>query len=273
MKVALIYDFDKTLSTHDMQEFGYFDDLGMNDSSTFWKEVDEWSISHHMDHILTYLYAMVKTSKEKHQAITKESLAKYGPQIEYFDGVEQWFDLIKEEGIKRDIEVEHYIISSGLKEIIEATPIAKHFKKIYACEFLYDENKEAVWPKLAVNYTMKTQFVFRINKGILEIENDQDLNEHLDEHLKYMPFTHMIYIGDGFTDVPSMKLIRSNGGHAIAVYPKKDQSANVSQELLKYQRVDYSALADYRKDQRLHHLVCAILDHLSNEKVLRDLKG
>ncbi len=272
MKVALIYDFDKTLSTHDMQEFGYFDDLGLKSSDNFWAEVEELCQKEHMDHILTYLYHMVESSKAKGIAITRERLASYGPKIEFFEGVLDWFELINNEGLKRGIEIEHYIISSGLTEIIENTAIAKYFRKVFACEFLYDAKGEAIWPKLSVNYTMKTQFVFRINKNILEIENDNDLNQHLEEHLKYMPFTNMIYIGDGFTDVPSMKLIRSNGGYAIAVYHKGQNQKDVSEQLLEHQRVNFIAPADYRKDQRLHGLINAILDQLSSQKHLRDLQ-
>jgi hypothetical protein len=216
---------------------------------------------------------MVESSKAKHVAITRERLASYGPNIEFFEGVEEWFKLINREGLKRGIEVEHYIISSGLKEIIENTSIAQYFRKVFACEFLYDKNGEAIWPKLSVNYTMKTQFVFRINKNILEIENDSDLNQHIDEHLKYMPFTQMIYIGDGFTDVPSMKLIRSNGGYAIAVYQKDKDKVDISEQLLAHQRVNFIAPADYRKDKRLHQLINAIFDQLSSQKHLRELES
>lgn len=273
MKIALIYDFDKTLSTHDMQEFGYFDDLGLSSSNDFWKEVEDLCQKEHMDHILMYMFHMVESSKAQNIAITRERLANYGPKIEFFSGVDKWFDLINAEGKRRGLEVEHYIISSGLKEIIENSPIAKHFKKIFACEFLYDAKGEAVWPKLSVNYTMKTQFVFRINKNILEIENDKDLNQHIDEEKKYMPFTNMIYIGDGLTDVPSMKLIRSNGGYAIAVYHEDENDSMVRSELLDHKRVNFIAQADYREGKRLHHLINAIFDQVSSQNLLKELQN
>lgn len=273
MKVALCYDFDKTLSIKDMQEFGFFKDLGYEKSSDFWTGVDRLSKDQHMDHILTYLYEMVVQSKARGKSITREMLARYGKSIEFYPGVNTWFYLLQEEGKKRDMEIEHYIISSGLKEIIDETSIAKHFKKIYACEFLYDEKGEAVWPKLSVNYTMKTQFLFRVNKGILEIDNDEDLNKHVDSSMKPIPFTHMIYIGDGFTDVPSMKLVKSNGGHAIAVRPFGHEYSETTQSLLDDQRVDFTAEADYREGQRLHKIVNAILDQLQNEALLKELHG
>jgi len=272
MKIALMYDFDKTLSYKDMQEYGFFNDLGYDDAKTFWQGVDERSHLQKMDHILTYLYEMVHQCKARNLPLTKSRLAGYGKQIEFYPGVTSWFELMNEEADQRGIQLEHYIISSGLKEIIDQTPISKYFKKIYACEYLYDENDEAVWPKLSVNYTMKTQFIFRINKGILEIDNDEDLNKHQDEATKPISFRNMIYIGDGFTDVPSMKLVKSNGGHAIAVSAPGHKDSEVTQSLLKDHRVDFVAEADYTEGKRLHVLICSIFDTLVAQKNLEALK-
>lgn len=273
MKVAILYDFDKTLSIKDMQEFGFFKDLGYTSSQPFWDEVNTFSSVHHMDHILTYLYKMVEKAKEKGVPVTKTMLERYGQSIEFYPGVETWFDMMNAEATQRDFELEHYILSSGLTEIIEKTPIAHHFKKVYACSFLYDDKGHAIWPKLSVNYTMKTQFLYRINKGILDIENDEDLNKFQSIEDRPIPFTHMIYIGDGFTDVPSMKLVKANGGHAIAVSPYGKSKTQTTNQLLFDERVDFTAEADYRKGQRLHTLMCAIFDALKQSDKLKELEG
>lgn len=273
MKIAILYDFDKTLSIKDMQEFGFFKDLGYAQSKPFWDEVNTFSKAARMDHILAYLYKMVEKSKERKVPLTRELLARYGSQIEFYPGVLEWFEICAKEALDRDIELEHYILSSGLTEIIEQTPIAHHFKKVYACEFLYDEHGQAIWPKLSVNYTMKTQFLFRINKGILDIDNDEDLNKFMPESQRPIPFTHMVYIGDGFTDVPSMKLVKANGGHAIAVSPYGTPHTTITQQLLEDQRVDFTAEADYRAGQRLHKIICAIFDQLKQEHQLKELQG
>ena len=174
MKIALLYDFDKTLSDRDMQEYGFIEDLGFKDPAEFWDLVDQQAKSNSMDHILAYLYEMVHQSALKGHTLTKEGLRAYATRVELYPGVRSWFEVIYLYGVTMGYEVEHYIVSSGLKEIIEATPIAQYFTKIYACEFNYDEHKQAIWPKLVVNYTMKTQFIYRINKGVLDINNDED---------------------------------------------------------------------------------------------------
>ena len=155
-----------------------------------------------MDKILAYMYLMIKESKSSEKPIKRENFVTLGGNIEFFNGVEEWFDRITEYGKEKGVTIEHYIISSGLKEIIEGSKIYKKFKKIYACEFLYEENGLAVWPKMAVNYTTKTQFLFRINKGVLDISEDEKLNQYVDNDDRPIPFRNMIYIGDGLTDVP-----------------------------------------------------------------------
>ncbi len=271
MKIALLYDFDKTLSDRDMQEYGFIEDLGFKDPAEFWDQVDLRAKSNSMDHILAYLYEMIHQSKLKDKAVTKEGLAQYAKRVELYPGVKAWFELINHYGETCGYEVEHYIVSSGLKEIIEATPIASYFKKIYACEFYYDEQGQAVWPKLVVNYTMKTQFIYRINKGVLDINNDEDLNKHQADEDKPIPFTHMIYIGDGLTDVPSMKLIKNSGGHSIAVYPSNKEPKEVTIDLLGYGRVDFVAPADYNQGSRLHHIILTIINKIYGNDCLNRL--
>ena len=182
---------------------------------------------------------------------------KLGRDLEFFPGVTEWFDRIRRFGDELGVTVEHYIISSGLREIIEGSEIADAFREVFACEFLYDENEVACWPKNAVNYTTKTQFLFRINKGVLDISNDVDLNTYTPEDERRVPFRNMIYIGDGLTDVPCMKLVKVNGGYSIAVYG--DETLPKVRPLLADNRVNFIEPADYREGSELDSTVKNIL--------------
>ena len=249
--VAIMYDFDKTLCTKDMQEYTFIPSLAES-AKEFWEETTQLARKEKMDAILTYMYLMLKKSKAKNKKISRQAFIDAGRDIELYPGVNDWFDRIKKYGLDNGVCIEHYIISSGLKEIIEGCPISDKFKQIYACEFHYDVNGVADWPKTAVNYTNKTQYLFRINKGILDLSNDRELNKFVHEDDRRVPFRNMIYIGDGMTDVPCMKLVKLNGGHSIAVY-KKDKTAG--NELLKDRRVDYTLKADYREGKELDSIV------------------
>lgn len=266
--VAIMYDFDKTLCTKDTQAYSFIPSLGMTESQ-FWGFANDLSIQEHMDSVLSYMYAMVKMSKDKNVPLLRRNLVDMGKNVELFDGVESWFKRISDFGIEQGVQVEHYVISSGMKEIIEGTPISKYLKSIFACEFLYDENGNGVWPKTDVNYTNKTQFVYRINKGVLDVANDNDLNRSMPDDSKRIPFCNMIYIGDGLTDVPCMKMMKAYGGYSIAVYQSRDSKV---EDLLRKGRVDYIYPADYRNGTGLDVTVkniirkMAICDILTNEK-------
>jgi 2-hydroxy-3-keto-5-methylthiopentenyl-1-phosphate phosphatase len=240
--VALIYDFDKTLCTKDMQEYSFIPKVNM-DAKDFWKESNALAEEKKMDRVLAYMYLMLERAQATRQRIWREDFVALGKDLEFFPGVEEWFSRIQQFGNEMELDVEHYIISSGLREIIEGSSIFKYFREVFACEFLYDQNHVACWPKNAINYTTKTQFLFRINKGVLDISNDIDLNKYTPEDERRVPFRNMIYIGDGMTDVPCMKLVKVNGGCSIAVYQQGERQ-NV-EELLKHKRVDFLASADY----------------------------
>ena len=262
--IAMIYDFDKTLCTKDMQEYGFIPSLGMS-ADEFWGAVNELTDREQMDSILAYMFMMVKMAHEKNTPVSRDTFLNLGKGVQYFEGVEAWFDRITRYGEEIGVTVEHYIVSSGIKEIIEGTGIAKYFKKIYACEFMYRDNV-IQWPKMAVNYTAKTQFMFRINKGVLDIDSKSamELNRYTPEDERRVPFRHMIYIGDGPTDVPCMKLIKSYGGQAICVYdPEKGDSRALP--LLRDDRVNFIAPADYREGQRLEHVVQTIIRKMAAE--------
>ena len=257
--VAMMYDFDKTLSTKDMQEYSFIPKLGLT-AQEFWAQSNALAKEQKMDRILSYMYMMVRMSKDKHQPIRREDFVALGKKIQLYPGVEDWFSRINAFGLEQGVRVEHYLISSGLKEIVEGCSIFDQFKEVYASEFLYDENGVAVWPKLAVNYTAKTQFLFRINKGVLDISNDLDLNRSIPDELRPVPFRNMIYIGDGLTDVPCMKLVKLNRGQSLAVY-KKEKATGYS--LLTDKRVDLIAPADYREGKKLDTLVKMILQKMA----------
>ncbi len=247
--IALLYDFDKTLCTKDMQEYTFIPNVHMT-AEEFWRETTEISRSEKMDKILVYMRLMLEKAHQNRISIRENEFVKLGKDLEFYPGVEEWFDNINAIGELHGVIIEHYIISSGLREIIEGSSISKHFTKIYGCEFLYDENDVACWPKNAVNYTTKTQFLFRINKGVLDLADDQSLNEHTPQDDRRVPFRNMIYIGDGMTDVPCMRLVKEHGGYSIAVH-KENDSKNAN-KLLLAGRVNFSQNADYRKGEELY---------------------
>lgn len=266
-KVALIYDFDKTLCSKDMQEYSFIPNLNMT-SSTFWNEVSNFTKEEKMDKILGYMYMMIKKSQEINKDITIPYLNSLGSSVELFPGVLNWFNNINEYGKKIDLEIEHYIVSSGIKEIIEGTSIAKYFKEIYACEFLY-VNNVAVWPKQSINYTAKTQYISRINKGVLDIADDVTLNKMMSDDERRISSKNMIYFGDGLTDIPSMKMTRSYGGYAIAVYQNND--TKLVKELINENRIDFYAKANYNENEELDKIVKTILNDISTKTKLNNL--
>lgn len=261
--VAIIYDFDKTLCTKDMQEYGFIPSVELT-SSEFWQKVNALTNAQHMDSILAYMYTMLEEAKLHKIAIQREDFTKLGTGVEYFAGVLDWFDRISQFGKAYGVRIEHYIVSSGIKEIIEGTCIADKFERIYACEFMYDSNGMAVWPKFAVDYTTKTQFLFRINKGVLDVDSSSDtkLNRYTPESDRRIPFRNMVYIGDGLTDVPCMKLVKANGGQSIAVYDVA-KSKEQAEKLRENDRVNYVAPADYRENSDLDELLKTILQKIA----------
>ena len=265
--IALLYDFDKTLCTQDMQNYAFIPSLGMTPEE-FWREANGFGRQEHMDGILAYMYTMLRKSREKGLSFSRGDLVEMGRSIVLFPGVRDWFARINAFGESLGVEVEHYILSSGLREIIEGSGISHEFRKIYASEFYYDETGAPVWPKLDVNFTAKTQFVYRINKGVLDVANDKDLNASMPDDSKRVPFTNMIYVGDGLSDVPCMKMMRTYGGQAIAVYQPESRSA--VEELLYRGRVDFIFPADYREDTELDRTVKNIIRKMAVTDLLTE---
>lgn len=266
--IAICYDFDKTLTPDDMQAQGFIQSVGY-DVQDFWDEVNAMASNQEMDTNLAYMYKMVQEARGKH-IFNRQSLAEYGSKIDLFPGVETWFDRINEYGNLAGIEIEHYIISSGLKEMIEGTVLGKKgvFKRIYASSFYYDDKGEAVWAAQAINYTNKTQFLFRIEKGVLDI-NDDEVNSYYKPGEHRVPFTHMIYIGDSDTDIPCMRLVSMNGGHSIGVYnPYTEDKAKVYR-MIREKRIQHFAEADYSEGKELESLVKLVINKLSAQDILQ----
>lgn len=250
--IAIMYDFDKTLCTRDMQEYTFLPNLGIN-ADKFWTEANKLRIEGNMDQVLSYMYLMFRKTIDNNRSLKRDYLNEMGKDVELFPGVIDWFDRINEYGKSLGFEIEHYIISSGLKEIIEGSKIGNKFKSIFASEFFYNEDGNAMWPKLAVNYTNKTQFLIRINKGILDISDDNRLNDKMLENDRRISTSNMIYIGDGFTDVPCMKLTRENGGVSIAVYT--DKNYDTAKKLLNDGRINYMVKSDYREGTEIDEII------------------
>lgn len=261
---ALIYDFDGTLSPGNMQEFSFIAALGMS-KEDFWKKSNRMSEDNDANGILCYMKLMLDEAAYRHISLKRESFRNFGREIELFNGVEEWFDLINDYGKKRGVTIKHYINSSGLKEMIEGTKIASKFENIYACSFIYDTDGKAVWPAVAVDFTTKTQFLFKISKGISSVSDNKEVNKYMPEDERPIPFRRMIYFGDGDTDIPCMKMVKQNGGHSIAVYNPKKQKKEVAKHLIREERVNFICPADYGKDSEIYKIVTTIIDKIKSD--------
>ena len=276
--IAFLYDFDKTLCTTDMEDYAFIPSLG-NTPAEFWGRANAFGWENRMDGLLAYMYTMIQECAAQNIKLDRAFLNHCGESIQLFPGVREWFARINAFGESLGVQVEHYVISSGLREIIEGSGIAQEFREIYACEFYYNENGDACWPKLDVNFTNKTQFVYRINKGILDVSRDRELNDSMPDDSKRVPFTNMIYMGDGLSDVPCMKMMRAYGGQAIAVYQASNRQG--VEKLLADGRVDFIFPADYREGMELDRTVRDILRKMTitdrllevNNRQLRSIGG
>ena len=262
--IALIYDFDKTLSPRDMQEYGFMSGINM-EAKAFWEKCREFTLKNRADGILAYMYMMQHCARGN-MPLTRDVLRDLGQTVEFFPGVEGWFDRINTIGNELGADVEHYIISSGLTEIIEGSRIGDRFKAIFAASFCYDEYGCPVWPATDVNYTSKTQYLFRINKGILDVTNDSDLNAYTPEYKRRVPFANMIYFGDGLTDVPTMKMTRQKGGYSIVVHAPGE--TDLSDDMLLQNRADFAIEADYSAGSELEDTVRDLIRRIVDSTAL-----
>jgi 2-hydroxy-3-keto-5-methylthiopentenyl-1-phosphate phosphatase len=262
--IAIIYDFDRTLATEDLQNFGFIPALGLTPDE-FWSQTNDLSNKFGIEKILAYMYKMMIEAKKKNIKMTPSYLKELGKKVQFFPGLLQWFSRINTFGNEQGVQIEHYIITSGTKEIIEGTAIANEFKAIFGCEFLFDPiSEEPIWPKIAINYTMKTQYFFRIAKGIFNQSDDQKVNERLKE--KRIRYRNIIYVGDGLTDVPAMLLAKQNGGKSIAVYAKGEQEK--AAVLVHDDRVNFICEADYRLNSMLDKVMKLTIQQMAITELL-----
>ena len=270
-KVALVYDFDGTLSPGNMQEYGFIQALGKSPEE-FWGKSNSISEEQEMNGILAYMKIMIDEARKAGISLKRESFVEFGRNIELYPGVREWFALVNSYGAERGVKVEHYIISSGLVEMIEGSPIGGEFKKIFASAFLYNDKGNAVWPAVAVDFTTKTQFLFKITKGIMDIADNRRVNASVPDEDKPVPFSNMIYVGDGTTDIPCMKIVKMFHGNAIAVYNNESKRA-YAQQLLSEDRVNFIAPTDYTASGAMFAMVRAIIDKVKAESEYNKLKN
>ena len=262
--IALVYDFDGTLSPKPMQEYTFLPQIGVSPKK-FWSEVNKLTKEHEAEGLITYMHLMYKKAKAKGIEIRRQDLVNLGENVELFHGVTEWFENINQyikELSNNTVSVRHYLVSSGLKEIVEGTSIYPHFHNVFASEYLF-EAYDLPYPKRVITDTSKTQYLFRINKGIENL-NDS-INKHMPESERPIPFQNMIYFGDGETDVPSMTVMRKNGGHAIAVYPPRGSKENCI-ELFRAKRVDFFATANFKENSELYKRTTLLIN-----KILSDI--
>jgi len=272
VNMAIAYDFDGTLAPGNMQEYDFIPKLRMK-SSGFWDEVFSHAREQNADQILAYMHLMLKKAESAEVQVRKSDFHKYGEQIKLFPGVVEWFQRINEYGREKNIRVEHYIVSSGLREMVEGTSIAKEFQAIYASGFMYDHHGVACWPALAINYTTKTQYLFRINKGSLDVYDNRVINSYVPHEERPVPFENMIFIGDGETDIPCMRLVKDQGGHSISVYnSRKNGAKKTAEQLLNDQRVTLIAPADYREGKTIDLAVKAMIDKVDARSKILGMK-
>lgn len=268
LPLAICYDFDGTLAPGNMQERDFIPKIGMT-KKVFWQTVAERCKQHQADNILIYMGLMLQKAAEAQITVRRSDFAAYGKQLVLFPGVAEWFDRINDFGRAAGFRLTHHVISSGIREMVEGTPIAKHFENIYASSFVYDHHGVAHWPALALNYTTKTQYLFRINKGANDVYDHKVINAYVAPEERPVPFTNMIYVGDGETDVPCFRLVKELGGHSIAVYrPHTPKAKIIPERLFKEGRVNFFAPADYREGGELDQTVKAIVEKVAADQYL-----
>ena len=266
-RTAIVYDFDGTLARGNIQEHTFLPELGI-EKEEFWAEVGALKQKHDADQILIYMQLMLERARERQIDVTREALVEHGKRTPLFEGLDRWFDRIDEFAASRNLDLEHYVISAGTEEMIQGAACYSKFKKVFASRFMYDANGVATWPALAINYTTKTQYLFRINKGVDNSWDNEPVNRWVPMKERPVPFSRMIFIGDGDTDIPCMKMVRHQGGYSIAVYDpgRPVDGARKIYDLIAEDRVHYVAPADYTEDSLLDITVKGVLGRMGREE-------
>lgn len=281
--LAICYDFDGTLVPGNMQEHDFIPKIGMK-SKQFWRDVTELSEKNQADNILVYMGLMIERAQSAQVQVREMDFRSHGQGLKFFDGIlpyidkqgthhDGWFDRIDTYGRESGVRVEHYVISSGIREMIQGSKIGSKFRAIFASSFWYDHHGVAKWPALALNYTTKTQYLFRINKGSLDVHDHKVVNSYVPKTERPVPFEQMIFLGDGETDIPCFRLVKDQGGHSIAVYqPRKPRAKDRTTKLAAEGRISFSAPADYRDASHVDRIVKAIIDSVAGNAHLRSLQ-
>lgn len=265
-RCALVYDFDGTLSEGNCAEHGLMDAIGIHDVQAFWSEVHDKAVARDGDAILTYLgeLALRAHNANRQRELSRDRLGHHGGKIPLFPGVAEWFDAINDFAETQGLVLDHFIVSSGLEDMIRGTLIARYFRNIFGCRYHYDaDTGYAMWPATAINYTTKTQYLFRINKGIENVWDNETINKYVDKSERAFPFDTMIYFGDGDTDIPSMKLVKEQGGCSIAVFDSakwyRTETREKIEKLISEDRVNYVVPGDYSIGSQLDVTVRGVL--------------
>ena len=267
--MAICYDFDGTVSPGNMQEYGLMKALKQESASAFWKESNDLAYANEADEIAAYMHLILAKLKEKKIRPTRAAFQKFGSDIKLYAGVAGWFKRINAYALSKGVLLKHYIISSGLKEMVEGMPIAKEFEAIFASTYMYNLKGEAFWPAMVLNYTSKTQFIFRINKGCEDLRDNKTINRYISRNERPMPFENMIYIGDGETDIPCMKMVKMEGGHSIAVYDARKEKPSKIDRLVADNRVNAVKAADYRAGRPLEKYIHSVIDKVVADDTLK----
>jgi hypothetical protein len=264
IKTAIVYDFDGTLARGNLQECSFIPKMNLS-REDFWGEVKRRTKDEDADEILVYMHLMLEKAHEAGEVVSKQMLKDHGRSARLFSGLEggAWFSRINQFAAKLGLELQHYIVSSGIEEMIRGCPVQGEFRKIYASKYIYDGDV-ASWPGVAINYTTKTQYLFRINKGVENHWNNADINKFMSNASRPIPFERMIFLGDGDTDIPTMKMLTYQGGHSIAVYDEACGSHDLDKihRLIADGRVDFVAPANYEEHSQLEIIIKGILGRI-----------
>lgn len=269
--LAIAYDFDGTLAPGNMQEHNFIPAIGMT-GKKFWNEVTRLSKQHEADNILVYMGLMLDKASAAEVPVRKSDFETFGRELKLFEGVVEWFPRINVYARESGVNLKHYVISSGVREMVQGSPIGRYFAAIFASSFWYDHHGVGKWPALALNYTTKTQYLFRINKGSLHVYDHSKINKYVPPQDRPVPFENMVFIGDGDTDIPCFRVVKDQGGHSVAVYKPHTRGAKAkAQRLIGEGRVNFTAPADYRDGHALDRYIKAIIDKTSADSHLYSL--
>ncbi|RLB56503.1 MAG: haloacid dehalogenase-like hydrolase [Deltaproteobacteria bacterium] len=270
LRTAVVYDFDGTLAPGNIQEHSLLPDYLGVAKDAFWEEVYSRRRAGDADQILVYMHLLLEHAKARNLPITAEVLRQHAKNVPFFEGVKSWFERIDHHAEARGLALEHYVISSGNEEMIRGTSIAAAFRHIFGCRYEYDSEGHAVWPAVAINYTTKTQFLFRINKGVLNNWDDDAVNRWQPMNERSIPFARMVFLGDGDTDIPAMKMVRHQGGHSVAVFDpakwSKEEMQRKVYNLIAEDRAGFVVPADYTTGSQLDITVKGILGRIARDE-------